>query len=82
MADLINDVQIAPDAVINQLGDELGQLSVIIVQSKLKLAAALTELNRVNAENEGLRARVVARDADVAALREQVVAFQAKARKK
>ena len=72
MAEPITDVQVAPEPVINQLGVEIGQLSVDVVQTKLKLAAALVELNRVNAENEGLRARVIARDADVAALREQV----------
>lgn len=72
MSEAITDVQISPLLVVNQLGAELGMLSVIIVQSKLKLDSALIELNRVNAENEGLRKRIVARDADVAALREQV----------
>lgn len=72
MSEAITDVQISPLLVVNQLGAELGMLSVIIVQSKLKLDSALIELNRVNAENEGLRTRIVARDADVAALREQV----------
>lgn len=82
MATPINDVLIAPDAVIGHLGNELGQLSVIIVQSKLKLATALVELNRLNAENEGLRERVVARDSDVAALREEVIALNPKTRRK
>lgn len=82
MATPINDVLISPDAVIGHLGNELGQLSVIIVQSKLKLATALVELNRLNAENEGLRERVVARDSDVAALREEVIALNPKTRRK
>lgn len=74
MADLLTDVNIPAEKVVVQLGDEIGMLSVIIVQKSLKLDAALQELNRVNAENEGLRARILARDADVAALREQVTA--------
>jgi hypothetical protein len=78
MAEPINDVNIPAEKVISQLGDELGILSVIVVQKTLKLAAALQELSRVNAENEGLRSRVLARDADVAALREQVVAKRKK----
>ena len=65
-------MQLAPDTVVEHLGNEIGQLSVLVVQAKLKLKAALLELNRVMTENEGLRERVKAFTADVAALRGQV----------
>lgn len=72
MREPINDVVIPAEAVVAQLGTELGLLSVILVQSRLQVAAALGEVNRLTIENEGLRTRVLARDADVVALREQV----------
>ena len=78
MREPIADVQLAPDAAVEHLGNEIGQLSVLVVQSKLKLAAALLELNRVLLENDGLRVRIVARDADVLALRAEVVAKRKK----
>jgi len=74
----IDDVQLVPGDVVEHLGNEIGQLSVLVVQTQLKFKAALLELNRLIAENDGLRARVVARDADVAALREQAVARRKK----
>ena len=72
MREPINDVVIPAEAVVAQLGTELGLLSVILVQSRLQVTAALGEVNRLTIENEGLRTRVLARDADVVALREQV----------
>lgn len=78
MGQPITEVVIPAEAVVAQLGAEIGMLSVSLVQGRLKLDAAVQELNRVNEENEGLRERVKAFIVDMASLREQVLAKRKK----
>lgn len=68
----VTDVQLDPNTVIEQLGQEVGTLSKDLVIANLKLQAAINEINRINFENAGLKSRVLSQQADIAAMREQL----------
>lgn len=68
----ITDVQLDPNQIFDALNTEIGVLSGQIVVSKLKLASALTQLNLIMAENASLRKRIIAQDADITAMRDQL----------